>query len=621
MRAEREFACDDWVLDAGLRPSEYAEHLLTLARSLQGRWTMASAVPMARSSAIETRLRAILAATLPRRRVKGREMASAMAIAAAVVLPLAVLKPTQMAAGPPPAERRAATNSRPGAKRKSVKPQEESALSDWYRVEPDDVDRARVISVAPAPGSTEVSPETEICVQFDRPMDPMAVRLEWVHRRGGMLDHGKIRYSTDNHAFAIPVKLLPGCEHHVVVNPPSSQKPQGFLSTNGVPARRYHWRFSTKDRPVVPRASEPRVVSVTPAPGSDVAMFAILRVEFDQAMSPYCYGLTDVSEGRATRGSARLGPRVECDAEVKEFRIPVIFPPSGQNSIILSGFRAATGVEAEPMVLTYQSSKHLFSAEWYTYFIQKRRDPTLRYVLDQMRRVRQTVTSLEETVQVVSMYSSGGNTGTRLRGSRSVFRLQSSRQFYGDVSQRMDCPFVVGSDGKTCWFRWREYVEECSFEDVGQRNLLFCDPLETLTADVSTALDRSYVEYLGTSVLGGRRCHRLQTWGGRLSGSSAWCWARDWWVDEETWMPVQLIKYWGGPSRMVHRFRYESVNKPIDITKFRPQGVEGLPRKLVEPLGEGYTTRFVTVKDGSNGRMSVRWGKLGPKGRYSGGLN
>jgi hypothetical protein len=40
-----------------------------------------------------------------------------------------------------------------------------------------------------------------------------------------------------------------------------------------------------------------------------------------------------------------------------------------------------------------------------------------------------------------------------------------------------------------------------------------------------------------------------------------------------------------------------------------------------EPLAEGYTRRFLNVHDGSDGRMSVRWGMKGPKGTRSGGLN
>ena len=64
---ERERACDDEVLRLGTKPSAYASLLLDLARS-QSAWTPATALSMARPSAIEGRLLAILgdAARTPR---------------------------------------------------------------------------------------------------------------------------------------------------------------------------------------------------------------------------------------------------------------------------------------------------------------------------------------------------------------------------------------------------------------------------------------------------------------------------------------------------------------------------------------------------------------------------
>lgn len=56
---ERERACDDAVLSLGAKPSAYASLLLDLARS-QSSWTPATALSMARPSAIEGRLLAIL---------------------------------------------------------------------------------------------------------------------------------------------------------------------------------------------------------------------------------------------------------------------------------------------------------------------------------------------------------------------------------------------------------------------------------------------------------------------------------------------------------------------------------------------------------------------------------
>lgn len=90
MKAERERACDDWVLVHGTKPSQYAEHLLQVARSMAGRPAYAwAAVGMARPSELEGRLLSILEA--PHSRQTGRATWVGMGALACtmVLLPIA----------------------------------------------------------------------------------------------------------------------------------------------------------------------------------------------------------------------------------------------------------------------------------------------------------------------------------------------------------------------------------------------------------------------------------------------------------------------------------------------------------------------------------------------------
>lgn len=83
---ERERACDDEVLRLGARPSAYASLLLDLARS-SSTWTPATALSMARPSAIEGRLLAILghAARTPRRSTRWIVTAMLAVVATAIL--------------------------------------------------------------------------------------------------------------------------------------------------------------------------------------------------------------------------------------------------------------------------------------------------------------------------------------------------------------------------------------------------------------------------------------------------------------------------------------------------------------------------------------------------------
>ncbi|HEX6371710.1 MAG TPA: M56 family metallopeptidase [Longimicrobium sp.] len=94
MRIEREQACDDRVLRAGTRASEYAGHLLEVARSFRPRpLTAAAAVAMARRSQLEGRVLAVLDTARDRGAVPGRAALVACGIAAVALFPLAAASP------------------------------------------------------------------------------------------------------------------------------------------------------------------------------------------------------------------------------------------------------------------------------------------------------------------------------------------------------------------------------------------------------------------------------------------------------------------------------------------------------------------------------------------------
>ena len=92
LRAERERACDDLVLVAGTRGSDYAEHLLDIARQFRRQGIGVAAVAMARPSELEGRLLAILDPVRSRRPADRARLGWAIAAAALIVLPVSGLR-------------------------------------------------------------------------------------------------------------------------------------------------------------------------------------------------------------------------------------------------------------------------------------------------------------------------------------------------------------------------------------------------------------------------------------------------------------------------------------------------------------------------------------------------
>jgi beta-lactamase regulating signal transducer with metallopeptidase domain len=94
LRAERERACDDLVLEAGTRGAEYAAHLLEIAgAAVNVRPRLATAaIAMARPSELEGRLLAILDPRLDRAGARRRAVWQVCAFAALVALPIATVR-------------------------------------------------------------------------------------------------------------------------------------------------------------------------------------------------------------------------------------------------------------------------------------------------------------------------------------------------------------------------------------------------------------------------------------------------------------------------------------------------------------------------------------------------
>jgi hypothetical protein len=126
---ERERACDDQVLNFGAKPSAYATLLLDIARTAKA-WTPATALSMARPSAIEGRLLSILAddTRTPRRSTR-------WLVGLAIVGVTTAILGAQGAGTILPATGEALTNEQaPQPRAPMVKPQAVMALDDQIAV-------------------------------------------------------------------------------------------------------------------------------------------------------------------------------------------------------------------------------------------------------------------------------------------------------------------------------------------------------------------------------------------------------------------------------------------------------------------------------------------------------
>jgi HEAT repeat protein/beta-lactamase regulating signal transducer with metallopeptidase domain len=167
LRMERERACDDQVLDAGTKASDYADHLLDIARRLRSaKCSSLAAVAIARRSQLEGRLLAILDPSVRRRGLSRVGSVAVGLVVACIILPLASLRPSaqasQLAEGAAPVALKSVTRStsETAAKIAPVQTPPQAVTAEVIEVAPPaEPQLSEIESPAPQPASIEPQPQ------------------------------------------------------------------------------------------------------------------------------------------------------------------------------------------------------------------------------------------------------------------------------------------------------------------------------------------------------------------------------------------------------------------------------------------------------------------------------
>jgi len=558
---------------------------------------------------------------------------------------LADLKPEELTS---PRQQEAASNQSAAA---PASPEDQAAAT-----EAKDPARPKVVSVAPPNGSQGVATNCELRLRFDQPMDPMSFKLGW--KSGGFLDCGEVTYDTNRFEFTIPIRLAPGVLQRIVVNAPLlgvtllSQSRQefpieGFHSTDGHQAALFVWNFRTQPAPPATQSSPPKVISILPPSGSTATLLSFVEIQFDQPMMPPAVAFPWLGSQSNAFRTADLIANVRYNPSNHTFRLPLLLPPRepirfqvgqhhfelprlltpiGRISFTLDGFFSAAGVPAAPIPLEYRVAEVEMAASERDQIRRAAADQRLLDLLSAMQQQRSQLRSLAERVQVLDIRREGALL-TSLSSQPASFQMQLPDRFLGDVSQIMlSCRiFRIGSDGRDWWFYseggGNRDVSVCPVNLMHVRELSFCDPFHLTSNSCSKAAADLGLIYLGTTNLAGAVYHLVEAWNVEaLGGDITWGSLRQWWIDARTFRPMQLLDFFGG-NLFRTRFFYDVINQPLDPNTFAVPKIEGVTPSPPETLDANYTQRLVIIRDGADGHMSQRWGKRGPKGMSSGGLN
>jgi hypothetical protein len=498
-----------------------------------------------------------------------------------------------------------------------------------------DPSRPRVVSVMPTNGALAVASATKIHVRFDRPMDPLSLKLNW--EAGGFLDCEFPKYDPKKHEFAIPIHLAPGALQQIVVNAPGwgenlgEQRREfprdGFQSVDHHLAGLFVWRFRTQGAPPPARSKPPQVTAISPVPGSQAPFRVFLEIQFDQPMAPLTEALPHMVSAPVARPPLMIS-HVEYDAAKHLFRIPLLLPPGEKVSFTLSGFRSASGIPARPIDLQYQVSDEELGKADREKIETGTRNPRLLNLLETMRQKRAQLASLSEHVQHLSFLQNEA-LFIELQSRSATFKWQKPDQYYGDATDFMPgcADFRIGSDGQRWWWHYQDAADtNCSFvvcpaKEMHQLNISICDPFDLVHKTPSLAAARLGLNYAGNPGAAGDDCPVVNAWRiNKRRAGAPFGFLLEWRMDPRTYRVQETTRFAVGHVDRI-KFLCDSVNKPLPAEDFAVPEIKGFSPAPPEPLDADYTNRFLNFRDGSDGRTSLRWGKEGPKGTSSSGLN
>lgn len=499
--------------------------------------------------------------------------------------------------------------------------------------QPDDSGNAKpnqpqVLSVSPANGATNVECVQNLCIRFDQPMKPDEMQIQW--EKGGFVSTGNYHYEPNRNEFVIPVQLLPGRTNDLNLNSFGGSF-GGFKNTNGVTAKKFHWHFTTRPLMVKTNAPKPKVVNILPAAGKPTSVLTFLEVTFDQPMLP-----PDASVPYLKKNSVfeRLPAVIPCfgyDSSAHRFVIPLAMSPDNPVKVTLDGFYSSDGVASDPVVCRFDVGTNDFSASKARRLADAAKDPRLGQLLAAMKQAREQLNSGVESVVWKSL--NADEAYHSLQVNRSIFKWQGTNQVRGDISDVMNSKaFILGSDGKTCWLYSESAglgprLEISPARFVPDRNISIADPFALTKHSVQTAIAEDHLVYLGEVKLAGRKCHHLQSWTvhqPRNKYDQEFAARLDWWIDAETDLPRQLAEYSTYGSE-IFTFSYSKLNQPLPDSEFQPPlAHKTKPDKYTlfkQTTPAPDEKRFLTIRDGADGRMSGRIGYRNKQGSFSSGLN
>ncbi|MFC1794211.1 S41 family peptidase [Planctomycetota bacterium] len=384
---------------------------------------------------------------------------------------------------------------------------------------------------------------------------------------------------------------------------------------------------AVREREKVDRSYKPKVVSVEPSEGTlNVATDTELRVRFDKPMYPSTLQIEWKDGGFHECGQIRY------DETKYEFTIPVHLEAGCQHRIVINpdpepgiqkGFQSIYQTGAESLTWAFstldrtqkKSDKKLSANE------QHSDTNKTRSVVERFNKKRKAMWAFVETIKTQEYGRPGHHGYQSLRTYTTRFALNGEREFCADIGEMTGMPLFVFSEGNMNhiggYYRKNPDVEEivfCHYEEIIDRNVVVADPFSARNMDVDSTIRQLCLQHGGQEIIDGKHCDTIcSRMDDATSGKSSLP-VRQWWIDQQSHLLTKMVDSRSDGSKVICRFSYDHINELLNFLSYTPNVSYQWVcenKKMVDPLEEGYSGRFIEVSDGTRGNMSAAWGRNG----------
>ena len=383
---------------------------------------------------------------------------------------------------------------------------------------------------------------------------------------------------------------------------------------------------AVREKEKTERSYKPKIVSIEPGKGkSNVTQQTELRIRFDRPMNPSTMQLEWKDGGFHECG------QISYDEMRYEFTIPIHLEAGCKHRIVINpdsvpgtqkGFQSICRTEAESLTWAFSTLNDTQKLDKTSSANKDRSDKNnSRSIIEKFNEKRRNMWAFVETIKTKEYANPGIHGYQYLRAYQTRFALNGERELCADIGEMTGTTLIVFNEGNLNhiggYYRKNSDTEEiafCQYREITDRNVVVADPFNAWNMDVDSTILQLNLQHAGQQIIDDKHCDTIFSQTDDATSGKSELPAKQWWIDKQNHLLTKMVDNRSDGSKVISSFSYDHINELLNFLSYTPDVSYQWVcknKKMVDPLGEGYSGRFIEICDGTRGNISATLGKYG----------